>query len=91
MDSLKDNWMPLALAAALGTSGGGGVSTYLAGNHLHPEIIKEIREVQYESQIFALEIKVQAMEDAGQKEDASYVVALAQLIKFQDMLTELGK
>ncbi len=91
MMDIKENWMPLALAALLGTSGGGGVSTYLAGQHTHPEIIKEIREVQYESEIFKLETQVNAMEEAGQKDNASYTVALAQLIKFKAMLTELGK
>jgi len=89
--NVKDNWMPLMLAAALGTSGGGGAAIGILGQHTHPEIIREIREVQYESEIFKLETQVNAMEEAGQKDNASYTVALAQLIKFKAMLTELGK
>lgn len=88
---IKENWMPLALAALLGTSGGGGAAMSILGQHTHPEIIKEIREVQYESEIFKLETKIFAMEDAGQKDNASYTVAVAQLIKFKDMIAELGK
>ena len=87
---IKENWPALAIAALLGTSGGGGAATFL-GQHSHPEIIKEIREVQYESEIFKLETQVSAMEEAGQKGGASYSVAVAQLIKFKDMLTELKK
>lgn len=88
---IKENWMPLALAALLGTSGGGGAATALLGAHQHPEIIAEIREVQYESEIFKLETQVNAMEEAGQQGEANYTVAVAQLIKFKDMLTELDK
>ncbi len=87
---IKENWMPLALAALLGTSGGGGVSTYLAGQHTHPDIIREIREVSYEAEIFKLSVQVGAMEDAGQKDTANYAVAVAQLIKFKSMLIELS-
>ena len=86
---IKENWMPLALAALLGTSGGGGVSTYLQGAHAHPEIIKEIRKVEYESQIFQLSVKVSAMEEAGQTGTADYVVAVSMLTKFNTMLTDL--
>ena len=88
---IKENWIPLLLAAALGTSGGGAASTAIMGQHTHQEIINEIREVQYESQIFALETQVQAMEDTGKKDSSSYVVALAQLVKFQSMLSDLKK
>ena len=87
---IKENWMPLAIAALLGTSGGGGVATFL-GQHTHPEIIHEIREVQYEAEIFKLESQVDTMETAGHKDSASYAVAVAQLIKFKEMLVELGQ
>jgi len=88
---VKENWIPLLLAAALGTSGGGAASTALLGQHTHQDIIDEIRQVQYETEIYKLESQVAAMEAAGQQADAAYTVAVAQLIRFKAMKTELAR
>jgi len=75
---------------------GGGVSTgssFLTGHqpHTHPEIIQEIREVEYEAEIFKLSVKLETMDEQGQGGTPSYIVAEAQLVKFTTMLTELGR
>jgi hypothetical protein len=89
--ALKENWMPLMLAALMGTSAGGGVSTAILGEHEHPEIIKEIREVQYDGEIYKLTTQLESMEQQGLKDTPGYKVAEAQLIKFTTMRTELGQ
>ena len=83
---IKENWMPLALAALLGTSGGGGVSTYLAGNHTHPEIMVEIRKVQYESIVEKAKVTMAALDNHN---SPNYVIAQAQLVKYVQKLADL--
>jgi hypothetical protein len=86
---IKENWIPLLLAAALGTSGGGAASTALLGQHTHKDIVNEIRIVQYEGEIYRLEVQVAALEDAGQQGTANYTVAVAMLTKFNAMLEDI--
>ncbi len=85
MDIAKD-WQALALAALLGTSGGGGISTYLQQSHTHPEIIKEIREVQYESIVEKAKVIMAATPDHTSPE---YIIASAQLVKYVQKLADL--
>lgn len=83
---VKENWMPLALAALLGTSGGGGISTYLSGQHTHPEIMVEIRKVQYESIVEKAKVTMAANVD---HESFHYIIAQAQLVKYVQKLADL--
>ena len=83
---IKENWMPLTLAALLGTSGGGGVATAIIGQHTHPEIMIEIRKVQYESIVEKAKVVMSATADHA---SADYVVAQAQLIKYTGKLADL--
>ena len=83
---VKENWMPLALAALLGTSGGGGVSTFISNQHTHPEIMVEIRKVQYESIVERAKVVMAATTDHT---EADYLVAQAQLIKYTEKLADL--
>ena len=81
---------PLIAAALLGVGGGTGAGT-LFSDHGHPRIIAEIRKVQYEEAVYKLNVKIAVLEDTGQKDTADYAVAVAQVIKFNEMLVELGK
>lgn len=89
MEVNKETVLPLIIAALLGTTGGGGVSTYLQTSHMHPEIIREIRKVQYQSEIFKLSTQIDAMAAAGEDGSSAYTIANTQLSKFTEMLTEL--
>ncbi len=83
---IKENWMPLAIAALLGTSGGGGVATFL-GQHTHPDIMIEIRKVQYEYTLEKAKVTMPALK--ADKTSAGYIVAQAQLIKYTEKLADL--
>jgi hypothetical protein len=96
----KDNIPPLIIAALLGTSTGGGVSTYLGGDYdalivkmdeKHAELLTEIRRGEYDGEIYKLNVTIAAMEDAGDKESAKYTVAVSMLTKFTEMKLELNK
>jgi hypothetical protein len=76
----------LEIAALLGTTGGGGVSTFLSNNHTHTEIIREIREVQYEN---VVEQAKEVMASTPDHESSEYIVASAQLIKYVQKLADL--
>jgi len=78
---LNRETMPYLLVASLiGTGGGTGVSQ-LINQHDHPEIIREIREVQYDAEIEKLTVRLETID----KNSASYKVAEAQLVKFTQM------
>jgi len=83
---IKENWMPLALAALVGTSGGGGMAT-LMSQHTHPDIMIEIRKVQYEYTLEKAKVTMTALKD--DKTSAGYIVAQAQLIKYTEKLADL--
>lgn len=88
---MKDAY-PMIIAGLLGTTGGGGVSTYLQSSHMHPEIIKEIREVEYEMEIDRTNLMLAAMETAGVARDsAQYIAATAKLTHFNQLYTDLQK
>jgi hypothetical protein len=86
MELTKESLPALAIAALLGTTGGGGVSTFLSNNHTHPAIIKEIREVQYENVVEQAKLVMAATPD---HESPDYVIAAAQLTKYTEKLADL--
>lgn len=100
MERIKENWMPLVIAALLGTSTGGGAATSLLSNHTHDGIVakieansvtllREIREVEYETEIYKLNVQLQELEELGETDTSRYETALAMVKKFSVMLTDL--
>ena len=86
MELNKDSLPALAIAALLGTTGGGGVSTFLQQSHTHPEIIREIRQVQYENVVEQAKVVMASITDHT---TSDYIVAQTQLIKYTKKLADL--
>ena len=83
---------PMIIVGLLGTTGGGGVTTYLQSNHLHPEIIAEIRAVEYEMEIERTNLLLVAMEQSDVPRDsASYISTTNKLSHFEELLQDLKK
>lgn len=80
----------ILVAGLLGTGGAGGAVTAILGSHVHPELLNEIRELEYESEIYKLSVAISAMEGNGQRDSADYAVAVSQLQLFTAKLTNLG-
>ena len=92
MELNKDSLPALAIAALLGTSGGSSLSTYLQSSHLHPEIIREIREVEYEMEIERTNLKLADMEDRlVPRDSAEYIATTSKLTHFNQLLQDLKK
>lgn len=92
MELNKDSLPALAIAALLGTSGGSNLSTYLQSSHLHPEIIAEIREVEYEMEIERTNLKLADMEHRlVPRDSAEYIATTSKLTHFNQLLQDLKK
>ena len=82
MDSLDlDTLKPYLLALLVSGGVGGSIMA-----HTHPEIIVEIRKVQYEDTLERAKIVMDNVED---KSTSDYVVAQAQVVKYTQKLADL--
>jgi hypothetical protein len=79
-DKIKENWIPIVLGAVMGLGGGGGASTFLAGNHSHPELQKQIISGRYKADVERLKVSLQTMDNLGiPATHPIYISAKAQL------------
>jgi len=67
------------------------IEVQLASEHEHPSIMSELRENEYQTEIYKLQVNIAAMTEAGENNTAKYKVAESQLLKFTSMLTDLKR